>query len=167
MASYVGAGMDTTIAAIASAVYLFAQHPEQWDLLRSDESLMRAAFHEVLRLEGPVQPFSRVTLEDWHADGVPVPQGARLLVLYASANRYERKWSDPEKFDIRRNPVDHLGLGFGLHSRAGQSLARLETQSVMTALLKRVQRFECGKPVMRPNNILRTMKSLPTTVTPV
>jgi cytochrome P450 len=133
--------------------------------LRSDESLMRAAFHEILRMEGSVQSFSRVALEDWDAGGVPVPQGARLLVVDASANRDERKWSDPEKFDIRRNPVGHLGLGFGLHSCAGQSLARLETQCVITTLPKRVRRSECGEPVMRPNNILRTMKRLPTTVT--
>lgn len=165
MCSYVGAGMDTTIAAIASAVYLFAKNPEQWDILRAEPSLMRQMFSEVLRLEGPVQAFSRVTVEDWDADGVTVPKGARLVVLYASANRDERKWDDPELFDIRRNPVDHVGLGFGLHACAGQALARLETQSVIGGLIKCVRRFDCGEPVMRPNNVLRTMKSLPVTVT--
>jgi cytochrome P450 len=165
MCSYVGAGMDTTIAAIASAVYLFARNPDQWDLLREDPSLMRATFGEILRLEGPVQSFSRVTLDDYDADGTIVPAGSRLLVLYASANRDERKWDQPERFDIRRNPVDHLGLGYGLHACAGQAVARLETQSVIASLLKRVKRFECGEPQMRPNNILRTMSGLPVTVT--
>ncbi|MFN8204874.1 MAG: cytochrome P450 [Solirubrobacteraceae bacterium] len=166
MASYVGAGMDTTIAGIAVAVKLFAENPDQWDLLRAEPDLMRQTFSEILRLEGPVQSFSRVTVDDWDADGIEVPAGARLLVLYASANRDERKWPDPERFDIRRNPIDHLGFGYGLHACAGQALARLEIHAVLGALARRVARFEIGEPVMRPNNILRTLKSLPVSVVP-
>ena len=167
MASYVGAGMDTTIAAIAAAVHLFARYPDQWDLLREDPSLMRSAWHEILRLEGPVQFFSRVTLDDYDGHGTRVPAGSRLLIMYASANRDERRWEDPDTFDIRRKPVGQLGLGYGLHACAGQALARLEAEAVLGALLKRVRRFEAGEPVRRPNNILRTLKRLPVTVTPV
>jgi cytochrome P450 len=156
--------MDTTIAAIATGLWLFSENPGEWDALRSEPALLRGSFSEILRLEGPVQSFSRVAVDDWEADGVVVPAGSRLVVLYASANRDERRFPDPERFDIRRNTGGHLGFGFGLHACAGQALARLEAQGALGAIARRVRRIEAGEPVIRQNNIVRGMESLPLTV---
>jgi cytochrome P450 len=73
-----------------------------------------------------------------------MPAGARAVVLYASANRDERKWTDPERFDVLRKPTGHLGFGAGEHRCMGLALATLEMRAIITALAKRVQRFEIG-----------------------
>ena len=73
---------------------------------------------------------------------VEIPAGARVLVLYASANRDEQEWTDPDMFDIRRNATRHLGFGHGTHACAGQGLARLEMQAMLTALMQQVSRIE-------------------------
>lgn len=88
-----------------------------------------AAFNEVVRVESPIRIFSPVTTREVHlGEGAVIPAGARVLHSYGAANRDERHFPDPSHFDIRRNPVDHLALGYGNHACAGQSLARLEVQ---------------------------------------
>ena len=161
---YLGPSLDTTIFATSNLIWLFAQNPEQWDALRADPSLMRNAINEALRLESPIRGFTRCVTAEHELGGVVLPKGARLLLLYASANRDERKWEDPERFDIRRKVGDHLGFGFGVHSCAGMHLARLEIESLLQALLPRVRRFETGAPVRAVNNTLRGFASLPVTV---
>jgi cytochrome P450 len=85
-----------------------------------------------------------------------------VLVLYASANRDELAWDDPETFDIRRNAGAHVGFGNGAHACAGQGLARLETVAILRALVARVDRIEVtGEPVWAVNNIIRRHQSLP------
>ncbi|MFD0887463.1 cytochrome P450 [Streptosporangium algeriense] len=166
MSAYVTAGLDTTINAISNAVWYFSRHPEQWDLLRRDPSLIPAAFNEVLRIEAPVQFFCRVATRDVVVDGLRLAAGSRVMMLYASANRDERKWDDPERFDITRNPVDQLAFGYGMHGCAGQGLARLEGHSILGALARRVERFETGTPVRRLNQLIRGLDALPTKITP-
>lgn len=166
LGAYLGAGMDTTISAIASAVMLFAQHPQQWRLLRAEPALLPSAFLEVLRMESPIQLFSRVTVEDVDLGGVEVPARSRVLVLYGCANRDESHYPDAHEFDIRRKPNDHLAFGFGLHGCAGQYLARTETLAVLQALVTRVQSIAIGQPAFHLNNITRRLGSLPTTVEP-
>ena len=85
-------------------------------------------------------------------------------MLFASANRDERKWRDPDRFDIGRKANDHLGFGHGLHTCAGMHLARLEIECLLNALIPRVRRFEAGAPVRAINNTLRGFASLPVTV---
>ncbi|WP_433368014.1 cytochrome P450 [Streptosporangium sp. CA-115845] len=166
MSAYVTAGLDTTINAISNAVWYFARNPEQWDLLRRDPSLIPSAFNEVLRMEAPVQFFCRVATRDVDIDGVPLPAGSRLMMLYASANRDERKWDDPTRFDVTRNPMDQLAFGYGMHGCAGQGLARLEGHSILAALARRVERFEVGEPVRRLNQLIRGLDALPVVVHP-
>ncbi|GII85533.1 cytochrome P450 [Sphaerisporangium siamense] len=164
MSAYVTAGLDTTINAISNSVWYFAQHPDQWDMVRQDPSLIPAAFNEVLRIEAPVQFFCRVATRDVELDGQTLAEGSRVMMLYASANHDERKWEDPERFDVRRNPVDHLTFGYGMHGCAGQGLARLEGHSILGALARRVARFEVGAPQRRLNQLIRGLDALPTTV---
>ncbi len=85
-----------------------------------------------------------------------------MLVLYASANRDEQEWTDPDVFDIRRNATRHLGFGYGTHACAGQGLARLEMQAMLTALTRQVSRIElAGEPTWALNNIIRCYERLP------
>lgn len=165
MFALAGAGMDTTISALGSALELFARHPDQWAAVRADPSLILSAFTEVVRLESPIQYFTRKAEKDHDVNGVTVPQGARVVVMYGSANRDERKWADADRFDVRRNPVDQVGFGYGIHACVGQPLARIEAAALFKALAARVDRFElAGEPTRALNNIVRRAKSVPLTV---
>ncbi|WP_194892701.1 cytochrome P450 [Catenulispora pinisilvae] len=164
--AYVTAGMDTTVNALGHCLWLMAEHPDQWQLLRADRSLVPQAFREILRYESPVQAFGRTVRTDWTVEDVTLPAGAKLAVLYGSANRDERRWADPDRFDITRDNLEHLTFGYGLHACAGQALARLEGEAVLSALLDGVSHIEAGTPVRHFNNILRGLESLPVTVVP-
>ncbi|MGN9846084.1 cytochrome P450 [Nonomuraea sp. H19] len=163
LAGYVVAAFDTTINLIASGTWLFATNPAQWDLVRADPSLIPGAVTEIVRMESPIQGFSRVTTRDVDlGEGVVIPAGARVLLSYGAANRDERHYPGPDTFDVRRNPVDHLSFSYGIHACAGQGLARLEAQAIFTALASRVQRIELdGRPERALNNITRGFARLP------
>lgn len=163
MAAFITAGLDTTINAIGSAIWLFATHPEQWDLVRQDpDRMIPKAFNEVLRIESPVQVFGRLVAREHEVDGVTLPEGSQVLLMYGSANRDERKWEDPERFDVGRNPVDHLAFGHGVHKCAGQGLARMEFAAVFGHLARTVRRFEIeGEPERHLNNVVRGLSRLP------
>jgi cytochrome P450 len=167
MIDYLVPSLDTTISGIASALALFAFHPDQWDALRADPSLLPNAINEVLRYESPLRAFTRKLLQPKEIAGVELAAGARVLVLYASANRDEQEWEDADVFDIRRNATRHLGFGHGTHACAGQGLARLETQAMLTALMRQVQRIElAGEPTWALNNIIRCYERLPLRLVP-
>ncbi len=164
---YLGPSLDTTIAALGSAVWLFATHPEQWALVRREPDRVKQAFNEVLRVESPISGFTRVTTRPAEIAGVDLPAGARVLVSFASANRDERRWDAPDTFDVTRNSAGHVGFGYGEHTCVGMGLARLEGAAVLSALATRVERFELtGPPVRKLNNLIRSFASLPVTVTP-
>ncbi len=164
MIDYMGPSLDTTIYAITSAVDLFARHPDQWDAVRADPSLIPGAINEVLRLEAPIQDFSRFAVTDYDLDGVTVPAGSRAIVFYGAANRDEREYPDPDCFDIRRNPRNHLAFGAGPHQCVGMNLARLEMTALFTALAPRVRRFEVTHQERALHNILRGFTRLDVTV---
>lgn len=155
MNDYMGPSLDTTIFAATSAIWLFAEHPEQWDALRNKTALIPNATNEVIRIESPIQSFSRVTTRDHEMSGHTMPKGSRVIVLYGSANRDERHWDNPEQFDIQRRGVhEHLGFGFGEHQCVGNNLARLEIRALLLALAKRVKRFELKNVEWAKNNTL-------------
>ncbi|HUO39874.1 MAG TPA: cytochrome P450 [Mycobacterium sp.] len=165
MIDYVGPSLDTTISAIASALHLFATHPEQWDILKTDPGLIPNAVNEIVRYESPLRAFSRQARDDTDIAGAAIPARARVLVIYASANRDEREWTNADTFDIRRDATRQLGFGQGAHACAGQGLARLETQAMLRALVDRVDRIELtGAPVWAVNNIIRRPQHLPVTL---
>jgi cytochrome P450 len=162
MIDYVGPSLDTTISAISNALYLFATHPDQWQAVRDDPSLIPNAVNEVIRYESPLRAFSRKAGVDAEIAGTPIPGGARVLVMYASANRDEREWDAPDTFDILRDATRQLGFGQGAHACAGQGLARLETTAMLRALAERVERIElAGSPTWAINNIIRRHARLP------
>jgi len=162
MIDYIAPSIDTTMSAISNALHLFAIHPEQWELLRSDPTLIPGAVNEVIRYEAPLRAFARKASSDSDLGSILIPAGSRVLVMYASANRDEREWDDPETFDIRRDAGRHLGFGNGAHACAGQALARLETTAMLTALTQRVDRIELtGTPTWVINNVIRRHERLP------
>lgn len=157
---YLGAGVDTTIASIGNIVALFGQHPEQFDLVRTDPTLVPAAFAEVLRFWAPVHAWGRKTTRDVEIDGALVPAGAQIAILFGAGNRDDRHYVNPDFFDVKRNPVDHLSFGYGPHGCAGQGLARMEGQAVIRSLSKHVQSFRLGDEVRMPSNITRSIELL-------
>jgi cytochrome P450 len=165
LAAYSIPSLDTTSSAIGSSIWLFAQHPDQWDLVREDPSLIPGALAEVLRLESPVPSFGRTTRKPYSAEGLSIEPGSRVLVSYASSNRDERKYADPDRFDIKRDNADHITFGYGIHSCPGQGLAKFEGFAIIAALARRVERFEIiGEPKLALNNMTRSLGSLPVRV---
>jgi len=164
MRDYISPSLDTTILATGSLIWLLGRFPDQWDRIRADESLIPTAINEAVRLESPVRGFTRVATRDVVYDDQVISAGSRALLLYGSANRDERKWDHPERFDVTRDNRDHLGFGFGAHTCVGMHLARLEITALMKAFAKRVSRFELGEPKRAMSNTLRGFDRLPVTV---
>ena len=160
MNDYMGPSLDTTIFGVSSMIWLLATHPEQWDAVRADPSLIPSAVNESLRMETPIQGFSRMVTRDCEVDGVPLAQGARVIVFYGSANRDERKWTRANTFDATRRSSDHLAFGHGDHLCVGMNLARMEMEALLTALVKRVKRFELLSTERQINNVLRGFKKV-------
>ncbi|KQW69900.1 hypothetical protein ASC67_05280 [Methylibium sp. Root1272] len=163
LAAYLVAGIDTTISSIASAVRLLGQNVDQWQALRAEPVLVARAYNEVLRIESPVQAFKRVTSRDTELSGVTLPAGSSVAVLYASANRDERKFTNPDRFDIKRHSAEHVAFGHGLHVCAGQALARLEATALLTAIATQVERIEVGQHSMHITNTVRSLDTLEVT----
>jgi len=158
---YLGAGVDTTVAAIGNIVALFGTHPEQFDLVRKDPSLVPAAFAEVLRFWIPIHAWGRYATEDVEIEGATVPAGSQMALLLGSGNRDPRHFENPDEFLVGRNPVDHLSFGYGPHGCAGQGLARLEAHAVIASLAAKVSRLVVGQEVRVPSNTTRSISELP------
>ncbi|MDQ6934339.1 MAG: cytochrome P450 [Actinomycetota bacterium] len=166
ISAYMTAGMDTTVNAIAALLRLFAERPEVWDAVRVDPSLAGPAFEEILRLESPVTGFFRVATRDVTVGDADIPQGGRVMLHWAAANRDPRHYDDPASFDLKRNPIDHLAFGYGVHGCAGQGLARMEVNALLEAFMARVERFELTGDVVRGlNPVVRSLDSVPLAVT--
>lgn len=164
MRDYISPSLDTTIFATGSLLWLFGRFPDQWEKVRSNEALIPGAINEAIRLESPIRGFTRVSTRELTYGDQKIPSGSRVLLLYASANRDERKWVDPEQFDVTRDTRDHLGFGFGAHVCVGMHLAGLEITALVKAFSRHVSRFELGEPTRAMNNVLRGFERLPMTV---
>ena len=160
--SFLSAGLDTTVAAIGSALYLLATNPGEWRKLRADPSLAKTAFEETLRIESPLQNVFRTTTRDVELDGLRIPASEKVLLLLASANRDPEHWEAPDRFDITRRVQGHVGFGVGVHVCIGMVIARMEGELLLTALAQRVASIElAGPPTRRFNNAVRGFASLP------
>lgn len=162
---YLGPAFETTINAIGNILWLLARHPAQWQLLRQQPALIPSAINEALRVESPLQVWSRVAREDVAVDGAEIPAGTRVAMFLGAANRDERHYPDPEAFDVRRNPADHLAFGNGIHMCVGAPLARLEIGSILNAMSGKVGDIKlAGDPVRQLNNTSRGFASLPVAI---
>lgn len=158
---YVAAGVDSTITSLGNAIYLLATHPDQFELIRRDRSLIPAAFNEVMRYEAPIHAFGRYVTQDFEIGGTVIPGGSQAALLFGAGNRDPRHYPEPDVFRVERNPVDHLSFGYGPHSCAGQGLAKLEIYAVLDALARRVRSFAIGTPTRRIGNSTRSYDKLP------
>jgi hypothetical protein len=140
------AGNDTTTNLIANGAVLLAEHPEQRRLLLEDPSLLDGAIEEMLRVESPAQALPRRLLHDTELHGEKLRAGEQLFLLFGSANRDEREFEAPDRFDVRRRIKRHLAFGQGIHFCLGKSLARLEARVAFEELLARAPGYELAGP---------------------
>ena len=134
------AGNETTTNLIGNTVNALLDHPEELAKLVADPSLVEPAIEETVRFDGPIQMLFRQATRDTEIRGVRIPEGAMVAPLLGSANRDERQFDDPDRFDIERRPQGHVGFGFGKHFCLGSSLARLEARCAIEALLPHLEK---------------------------
>jgi cytochrome P450 len=167
LSAYVAASLDTTTSLLGLAIGLFTEYPDAWRRVREDTATIPSVLLEVARYASPVQWVSRVATVDTDIDGVTIGAGQRVILLLAGANRDPSHYEDADTFDIDRKPVDHLAFSYGVHSCAGQGLARLEATCLFTALAPRVASFElAGTPIRKLSNLTRGWQSLPIQINP-
>lgn len=142
-----GAGAETVTKLLGSAAVVFAENPDQWQLLLDDRGKIPLAVEELLRYEAPAQYNVRCTLRDVELHGVTIPAGKPVFLVGGSANRDPQAWTDPDRFDIDRNRTEaqNLGLGYGIHSCLGAALARMESAVALDRMLDFMPRYEVDR----------------------
>jgi cytochrome P450 len=139
-----GAGAETVTKLVGSAAVVFAQHPDQWQMLLDDRSKIPAAVEELLRYVGPVQYNVRYSIKDVELPSGTVAANKPVFLMGAAANRDPRAFDDAETFDVDRDrsQAQNLGLGYGIHSCLGAALARMESAIALEHLLDFMPRYE-------------------------
>jgi len=136
-----GGGNETTTRLLANAAVLFARHPEQYARVLSDPACIPGAVEEVLRHSSPAQYTARTVTRDVEWYGTTVRKGDRILLVIGAANRDEREYRDPDRFDIGRTISNQLAFGEGVHFCIGAPLARLESRIALEEFTKRFPRY--------------------------
>jgi pimeloyl-[acyl-carrier protein] synthase len=157
------AGNETTTSLIGNAVLLLLRHPEERKRLQEDPSLLPSAVEECLRMEPPVQFTDRAVVAPVELAGVSLRPGTIVAALIAAANRDPEQFADPDRFDVGRSENRHLSFGLGSHFCLGSSLARMEAQVALGALLRHFPDF-AGRPqppAWKASVVLRGPASLP------
>ncbi len=158
---FVAPALDTTILATTHLLWLLARNPDAWAEIRADPDLIRAAVVENVRLASPIRGFTRQLAADHEVDGVTLPAGARVALLFGAADLDETRFPEPERFDLHRPDGQHLGWGNGPHTCVGIHLARSEMQLLLEAMTTRVARVVTGDPTRLRNNTLQGIARLP------
>ena len=158
---YIAAGLESTIASNGNTLKHWVDYPEQYALVSSDPSLVKSAFNESLRLEGPLGLIGRYVNQDVNVSNTLIPSGTQVALLLGAANRDPRKFENPDEYQAARNSTAHLTFGHGIHTCAGQNLARIEAHAILTAFAKRVKSFKSGAPKRKLANMTRSLDSLP------
>jgi cytochrome P450 len=159
------AGTETTVSLIATTAYALLAHPDELRRLGEAPWLMPAAVEEALRWESPVQRTWRIARTDVALGPHAIPQGALVVLLLGAANRDPARFVEPDRYDIRRRDQGHVAFGAGIHACLGASLARLEAQAAVGALVRRLPglRLETDRPAWRSTATLRSLAALPVT----
>lgn len=141
------AAADTTVITLANTLRAFSEFPEEFQRVKADPSLVKAAFEESLRWDSPSRMAGRITTRDVQIEDYVIPAGTRCGLMFAAANRDPRRWQDPYRFDVKRSTAGHLGFGFGVHACVGRVLALLEAEALLGAVASSITRIEpAGKP---------------------
>jgi cholest-4-en-3-one 26-monooxygenase len=156
------AGNETTRNALSGGVQALCEHPEQFDRLRLDPSLMPQAIEEMLRWVTPVMQFRRTAIRDTKVGDQAIRKGEKLVMYYGAANRDPRIFENPETFDITRKPNPHLAFGTGTHFCVGSHMARLEMRVTLEELLGRFSEMRLASPPERlHSNFISGIKRMP------
>jgi len=156
------AGITTTQGLISNSLFHLDRFRDQQALLRREPERMAIAIEELLRFEAPLQTLARTTTRDVEAYDTVIPKGSRVGLVWASANRDERRWDEPDRLDITREPSRHVAFGEGIHHCIGAPLARLEARVAFEELFKRIPEYAVIGPTVRgstPSD--RLFESLP------
>ena len=158
-------GFTTTVHAVATVGSALLRHPGVFEELRADRTLVPRAVEEFMRWDAPIQHVSRHAVERVEVEGLVIRPGRIVHLLLGAANHDERRFADPERLEIRRDPNPHVSFGAGLHMCLGAGLGRLEAAVILHRLLQRCDRFEpAGEPVRRPLQVFRSYARLPALV---
>lgn len=160
-------GDETTRHVISGGMFEMLSRPEEWKWLAANPSGIPTAVEEMLRWVTPIKNMNRTLTRDTVLGGKQLREGDKLLLLYPAANRDPAKFRDPETFDLRRTPNEHLAFGFGSHFCLGASLARLELNVFFEEAVRRlpdIRPAEEGPPPRRESNFISGIEHLPVVV---
>jgi len=159
------AGNETTTNLIGNAVLALLEHPDTLAQVEKDPALIPQVVEETLRYDGPVQGIFRQATHDIELAGTTIPAGSLVFPLFASADRDENKFANPDQFDITRKTDGHIAFGFGIHFCLGAPLARLEAKIALQEMLGRFQNLKKKEEgITRIDSFfLRGLKTLPLT----
>ena len=143
------AGIHTTSTLLSNSLLLLATLPDERRLLAAEPDRIPGAIEELLRYESPVQWLGRAAARNFELHGKTIPEGDRLILLWGSANRDERKFEHPDQLDLRRSPVHHMAFGQGIHHCIGAPLAKTEARIAFEEFFTRVPEYEIIGPVKR------------------
>ena len=159
-----GAGHETTTNLIGNGLLALHRHPDQWERLKADPSLIPNAVEELLRYDSSVQITGRVTHSDVEVGGVTIPGQESIVMLLGAANRDPAQYPDPDTLDVGRHNIRPLSFGGGIHHCLGAQLARHEAELAFTALIERVPNLQLPEkdaPAWRRSFTLRGLSKLP------
>ncbi|HEV3369604.1 MAG TPA: cytochrome P450 [Acidimicrobiales bacterium] len=162
------AGNETTRNLMSGAMVAFFDHPDQWEKLRQDRSLLPGAVEEMLRFVTPVMHFRRTVVADTELGGQALQEGDKIVFWHTSANRDESVFTDPDTFDIARSPNNHIAFGGGgPHFCLGANLARMEIMVMFDRLLDRIPDIRLDGEVQRlQSNFINGTKHIPVAFAP-
>ncbi len=155
------AGNETTRTVTSNGMISLLDHPDQLADLKADPSLLDSAVEEILRFSPAVHSFRRTTTEPAVIRGQELPENAKLILWYPSANRDEDVFPEPQRFDVRRAPNDHVAFGYGEHYCLGANLARMELQEIFREIATRIDGLERTAPPRRlRSNFINGVKEM-------
>jgi len=158
---FIAPALDTTILASTHLLWALANQPDAWQQIRNDPALIPWAVIENVRLASPIRGFTRHVIEEQEVGGVPIPAGARVVLLFGAANLDETEFPQPERFDLTRGNRIQLGWGHGAHTCVGIHLAKLEMQALLRAMTPRIDAIHVRSPQRLRNNTLQGLARLP------
>ena len=160
-------GNETTRNSLSHTFMAFSNNPEQWDAIRADPDLLKTAPAEFVRHASPVLHMRRTAMADVEIGGRAIARGDKVVLWYLSGNRDEAVFDRPDRFDVRRRAVQHVGFGAGQHVCVGSRLAEMQLRVAFRHLARHVRAFAVeGAPRRFRSNFINGLKNLDLTLVP-